>query len=144
MADEYNWKRYYHQQPIEPDIYFQFVCFYQAVTELYDRTLTDMRSPYDETEAYFGGRFREYKRYSDLYSERLYNQIVKYIEKKTNQLFDIRRWKKEIRQRYSAQGWIDVFERLKEENDEIILDMIENILNRKDEMKETIFLKNPF
>lgn len=144
MLDEYNWKSYYQQPPIESDVYFQFVCFYQAVTELYDRTLTDTRSPYDETEAYFGGRSLEYKRYSDLYSERLYNQVVKYIEKKTNQLFDIHRWKKEIRQRYSAQGWIDMFERLKEENDEIILDMIENILNRKDEMKETIFLKNPF
>lgn len=137
-----DWKNYYRQEPMEADIYFKFVCFYQAVTELYDRTLTDLRSPYDETEAYFGGRFREYKRHSDLYSERLYNQIVKYAEQKTNQLFDVRRWKNVIRQRYSAQGWIDVFEHLKSENDEIILDMIENILNKKRRNERKNFCEN--
>lgn len=51
MEDNINWKNYYQQEPIEPDIYLKFVCFYQAVTELYDRTLTDMRSPYDKTES---------------------------------------------------------------------------------------------
>lgn len=34
------------------DIYFLFRCLYNARTELYDRTLTDMRSRCDPTEAF--------------------------------------------------------------------------------------------
>ena len=34
------------------DIYFLLHCLYNAKTELYDRTLTDMRSRYDPTEAF--------------------------------------------------------------------------------------------
>lgn len=119
------------------------------MTELYDRGLTNERSPYDKTEAYFGGRSREYKRYSDWYAERLYNQVVEYIRNITNRPFDMRRWKKEIRQKYSAQGWIDVFEHFRKEKDEIILDMIENIweygrIRKDNEHKEHIVIKNPF
>lgn len=144
IDDKFGWKSCYQQVPIEPDIYFKFVCFYQAITELYDRGLTNERSPYDKTEAYFGGISREYKKYSDWYGERLYNQIVEYIRNITNQPFDIRRWKKEIRQQYSAQGWINVFEHFKSENDEIIMDMIEKILNRKEDEERHISIKNPF
>ena len=133
IDDEFGWKSCYQQVPIEPDIYFKFVCFYQAIAELYDKT-----------EAYFGGRSREYKKYSDWYAERLYNQVSEYIRKLTNRPFDTRRWKKEIRQRYSAQGWIDVFEHFKSENDEIIMDMIEKILNRKEDEKRRISIKNLF
>lgn len=127
MSEEINWKRFYQQEPIEPDIYFKFVCFYQAMTELYDRGLTNMRNPYDRTEAYFGGIYREYKRFSDYYSKKMYDCVVVYIIHKTNQPFDIRRWKKEIRQGYSAQGWIDLFENFRNNQDEIICDMIEKV-----------------
>lgn len=144
INDEFEWKNFYQQEPIEPDIYFKFVCFYQALTELYDRGLTDERSPYDKTAAYVEGRSREYKRYSNWYAERLYNQVVEYIRNITNRPFDMRRWKKAIRQRYSTQGWIDVFERFKSENDEIIMDMIEKILNREEDEKRHISIKNPF
>lgn len=58
MTDEFDWKSYYQQEPIEPDIYFKFVCFYQAMTELYDRGLTDERSQCDKTEAFISEKIR--------------------------------------------------------------------------------------
>lgn len=121
----------YQKELIEQDIYFKFVCFYMAMTEMYDRGLTDNRSPYDETEAYITG---ESRKYSAWYSRRLYNCVVKYVERKTKSTFDIRRWRKEMQRIHSAQGWINVFESLKNEGDEIILDMLEYM--RKNERKE--------
>ncbi len=149
MEENVDWRSYYRQEPIEPDIYIKFVCFYQAMTELYDRGLTNMRNPYDRTEAYFGGIYREYKRFSDYYSKKMYDCVVVYIIHKTNQPFDIRRWKKQIRQGYSAQYWIDLFEHFRKEKDEIILDMIENIweygrIRKDDEHRKHIVIKNPF
>ena len=44
--EEWNFKNDYE------DIYFLLHCLYNAKTELYDRTLTDMRSRYDPTEAF--------------------------------------------------------------------------------------------
>ena len=127
MTDEFDWKSCYQQEPIEPDIYLKFVCFYQAMTELYDRELTDKRSPYDKTEAYFGGIYREYKRFSDYYSKKIYDCVVEYVIHRTKQPFDIKRWKKQIGQRYSVQGWIELFENFKNNKDEVICDMIENV-----------------
>lgn len=146
MNDEINWKSYYQQEPIEPDIYLKFVCFYQAMTELYDRGLTDERSPYDKTEAFVSKKIRGS---SELYSQQLYNCIREYIWRKTKVPFDIERWRKEIRQRYSAQGWIDLFEHFRKQKDEIILDMIKNIwkygrIRKDNENKEHIVIKNPF
>lgn len=142
IDDEFDWKSCYQQVPIEPDIYFKFVCFYQAITELFDRGLTDERSPWDKTEAYILTQ-RE-KEWSAWYSKKLYNCIREYIWRKTEYPFDIERWRKEIRQRYSAQGWIDVFKHFKSENDEIIMDMVEKILNRKEDEERHISIKNPF
>lgn len=146
MEYNFNWKSYYRQEPIEPDIYFKFVCFYQAMTELYDRGLTDERSPYDKTEAFISENTRGS---CEAYSQNLYNCIREYIWRKTKVPFDIERWRKEIRQRYSAQGWIDLFERFRKEKDEIILDMIENIweygrIRKDNDRKEHIIIKNPF
>ena len=51
------------------DIYFLLHCLYNAKTELYDRTLTDMRSRYDPTEAFIEGWNRSR---SNWYSKKLY------------------------------------------------------------------------
>lgn len=152
MVEEIEWKSCYQQEPIEEDIYFKFVCFYQAMTELYDRGLTDERSPYDKTEAYFYGFSREYnKKWSDWYAWRLYNCIAEYIRVNVDSYFDVKRWNKQKQKRYSAQGWIDMFEYFKKQKDEIILDMIENIWeydrrNRRktNNQKKQIVIKNPF
>lgn len=146
MEDEFDWKSCCQQEPIKSDIYLKFVCFYQAMTELYDRELTDKRSPYDKTEAYISEKI---KGSCEVYSQNLYKCIREYIWRKTKIPFNIERWRKEIRKRYSAQGWIDLFEHFRKEKDEIILDMIENIweygrIRKDDERKEQIAVKNPF
>lgn len=146
MEDNIDWKSFYQQEPIEPDIYFKFVCFYQAMTELYDRGLTYERSPYDKTEAFISEKIRGS---CELYSQNLYNCIREYIWRKTKVPFDIERWIKTRRQRYSAQGWIDLFEHFRKEKDKIILDMIENIweygrIRKDDEHRQHIIVKNPF
>lgn len=39
-------------------IYYKLACFYQAKTELYDRTLTNLRERYDPTSVYIIGENR--------------------------------------------------------------------------------------
>lgn len=60
------------------DIYFLLHCLYNAKTELYDRTLTDMRSRYDPTEAFIDGWNKDS---SNWYSKKLYDKCVKCILK---------------------------------------------------------------
>ena len=115
-----DFKQFYNQKTIEPDIYFKFVCFYNAKTELHDRTLTDMRSPHDNTEAYIVGENRVY---SNVFAKQLYDWIVNYIRFYMKQPFSKERWNRAKKANYSAQGWIDIFNYLKNKNDEIIIDM---------------------
>ena len=44
----------------EDDLWYKLCVYYHAQTELFDRTLTDLRSPHDPTEAYIDGRVRKY------------------------------------------------------------------------------------
>ncbi len=119
-----DFKQFYNQNIIEPDIYFKFVCFYNAKTELYDRTLTDMRGPHDNTEAYIVGQNRVY---SNCFAKRLYDWTVNYIRFYTNQSFSKERWNRSQKSfHYSAQGWIDMFNYLKKENDKIIIDIVKS------------------
>ena len=55
------------------DIYFLLHCLYNAKTELYDRTLTDMRSRYDPTEAFIDGWNKDS---SNWYSKKLYDNVL--------------------------------------------------------------------
>lgn len=148
MEDNIDWKSYYQQEPIEPDIYFKFVCFYQAMTELYDRSMVGEISHYERKDIILG---RTEKIYSERYSRELFGCVVEYVCRKTNAPFDMNRWKKEKEsgKRYSAQFWVDMLEFYKREKDETILDMIENICEygriRKDnEHRQNIVIKNPF
>ena len=76
------------------DIYFLLHCLYNAKTELYDRTLTDIRSRYDPTEAFIDGRNNGWnRRRSNWYSKKLYGKCVKCIELKTRDHFIHRHWK---------------------------------------------------
>ena len=90
------------------DIYFLLHCLYNAKTELYDRTLTDMRSRYDPTEAFIDGRNRSR---SNWYSKKLYDKCVKCIELKTRGHFVHRHWKECVwkYEGLSAQGWINLY-----------------------------------
>lgn len=95
------------KRPID-EIYLM-ACEYMAKTELYDRSLTDCRSPWDETEAFidcnprvrrlsieYAAQLRRY--YSEICGGTwrfIHNEIHKHTE-------------------YSAQMWIDEYYRLRE------------------------------
>lgn len=85
-------------------------CLYNAETELYDRSLTDMRDKYNPTSAYVGASNTVRNR-SNLYACNLYQWCIKQIEYKTGKPFDPVKWK-ESTKRYenmSAQWWIDLY-----------------------------------
>ena len=85
---------------------YYFACKYMALTELYDRKLTDLRSPADPTEAFVLDPTA--RTASALYSQRL----LKELPISSNEL-------REERQRYrdyTAQMWIDEYNRLEREN----------------------------
>ena len=93
-------------------LWYKLCVFYHAKTEMFDRTLTDLRSPYDPTEAYIGGKSIE-RRYSNSYALNLRRFIKEYIAKLgipdsiVSINFDNDKY------HYSAQGWIDEYYRLK-------------------------------
>ena len=96
-------------------------CLYNAKTEIYDRTLTDMRDRYDPTSAYINCSY-EIRNASNQYAYSLYLWCRKKIIQETGQPFDVHKWKDSIRGYWnlSAQGWIDLYEYLAE-NDEFDL-----------------------
>lgn len=87
---------------------YKIACEYKAMTELYDRTLTDERNPHDSTEAYL----------SDSYSRKASNIYVTHFR----QRYDPMLWEciqEEIKKyrHYTAQTWIDEYQRLCREKD---------------------------
>lgn len=108
-------------------IYFFIHCLYNAKTELYDRSLTDMRSEYDQTSAFIF--LPDDVRRSRLFAKRLYEQCKIYLEDQTGEPFDVLRWRNCIKghQNMSAQGWIDLYNIMKKEKD-----FKEEYLNRKE------------
>lgn len=90
-------------------------CLYNAKTEIYDRTLTDMRDRFDPTSAFVDCSY-EVRSASRNYAISLYHGVKKKIEQETRQPFDIHKWRKSIRGYWnlSAQGWIDLYEYLME------------------------------
>lgn len=119
------------------EIYFLIHCLYNAKTELYDRILTDMRSKNDSTEAFIGCN-SYVKSASNCYSKKLYEKCRTYIEIKTYPLsFDCKHWRNCIGYYHnlSAQGWIDLYERLIKEGyiSEEMLEFCEPYHHRKGE-----------
>lgn len=119
----------------DDDIYFLIHCIYNAKTELYDRILTDMRSKNDPTEAFI--ECNSYvKSASNCYSKKLYENCRIYIEIKTYpSTFDCKHWRNCIGYYHnlSAQGWIDLYERLIKEGyiSEEMLEFCEPYTRRK-------------
>lgn len=97
------------------DVYFKYHCFYNAQTELYDRTLTDERDRYDSTSAFIGS-CGEIRSLSNLNATLTYDWCKKQIEEKTKIQFDVEQWKNSVKRYYnlSAQGWIDLYNHLVE------------------------------
>lgn len=96
------------------NIWFKLCCLYHAKTELYDRTLTDLRSPYDQTEAFIDEpRLRSL---SNQYSKKLRNQIldIAYCLNLPDYIINHNMRAEPGTKNYSAQGWIDRYYFLKE------------------------------
>lgn len=88
--------------------YYAMACEYMAKTELYDRSLTDCRSPWDSTEAFLNrpyikelssGYAAQLRRYYRELCGGTWQPIHSEICKHTN---------------YTAQMWIDEYNRVKE------------------------------
>lgn len=94
-------------------LWYKLCVFYHAKTEIFDRTLTDLRSPHDPTEAYIGGTTRE-RSYSNAYALKLRRFIKEFIVKLRipNNIISINF--DHHKYNYSAQGWIDEYYRLKD------------------------------
>lgn len=97
----------------QDNIYFTMHCMYNAKTEMYDRTLTDMRDRYDPTSVYIGCS-KEVRSTSNTYANFLYWWCRRKIEYVTKRPFDINLWRESIKEYIglSAQGWIDLYEHL--------------------------------
>lgn len=100
----------------QDNIYFKMHCLYNAKTELYDRTLTDMRSRYDPTEAFIDVPSVSA---SNQYAILLYEYCKRSIETETKAPFSRDLWIMAISsyRNLSAQGWIDLYESLVEKGE---------------------------
>lgn len=89
---------------------YKAACEYMSRTEHYDRTLSGMRSQYDKTEAYIPPSMRQFSIVNA-------NNVRREVEDKYgvtySELFS------EIKKHrcYTAQMWIDEYERLQKEGD---------------------------
>ena len=105
-------------------LWYKLCVYYHAKTELYDRTLTDLRSPYDPTEAYIDGDIRKY---SDAYAIKVRNFVLS-IKKElglfNHNLSDFNHY------RYSAQKWIDEYNSLTDAEEMDFINKFDNIKNR--------------
>lgn len=85
---------------------YSLACLYMGTTEEYDKSLTDMRSKYDPTEAFL--YCNKIRSESNRYAAFVRNKIMK----------DYCIWWKEIQSEirrhnnYSAQHWINEYERI--------------------------------
>lgn len=88
------------------NLQYALACLYIGMTEEYDRSLTDIRDRYDLTEAFLY--------YNDIHSES--NRYAAFVKNKIMKDYCVL-WKEiqsEIRRHnsYSAQHWIDEYERI--------------------------------
>jgi len=101
---------YYFQRDEKRELWYKLLCYYYAKTELYDRTLTNARSKYDDTEAYLTNSTErslstQYakKVRTDIEHVALYLNIpLEYINFNNNK-------------GYSAQRWIDEYEKFRDD-----------------------------
>lgn len=88
------------------DLPYSLACLYMGMTEEYDRSLTDMRSRYDPTEAFL--YCNEIRLKSNRYDIAVRNKIMKEYcvpwEEIQNEIYR--------HNNYSAQYWVDEYERI--------------------------------
>lgn len=125
MLNPYEWRskvfaKSVKKSPIE-ELYYKVRCYYNAQTELYDRTLTDEREPWDNTSAFiYNGYIRKLSNEYAIYLYRFCKCVLSLQE--PHQKFDYNMWKSTNNNRYKAQYWIDEYKKLKSNGE---LDFIE-------------------
>ena len=124
MLEPYEWRskvfaESVKKSPIE-ELYYKVRCYYNAQTELYDRTLTNEREPWDNTSVFIHNGY--IRKLSNEYAIYLYRFCKRMLIQESHQRFDYNMWKSTNNNRYKTQYWIDEYERL-ESNGE--LDFIE-------------------
>lgn len=90
------------------DEYYFYACEYMAKTELYDRSLTNCRSPWDKTEAFLDNPL--VKKLSNEYAA----QLRRYYSKLCGGTWLFIQNEIHNHTIYSAQMWINEYYRLKE------------------------------
>ena len=85
---------------------YKMACLYMGKTELYDRTLTELRSPFDPTSAFLKNTYE--RNMSNAYAKKIRMEISK------NNCYPLCCIKQEINKHsyYSAQKWVDEYLRL--------------------------------
>ena len=116
MFEPYEWRskvfaESVKKSPIE-ELYYKVRCYYNAQTELYDRTLTDEREPWDNTSAFiYNGYIRKL---SNEYAIHLYRFCKRVLSlQDPHQNFDYNMWKSTNNNKYKAQYWMKEYEKLK-------------------------------
>ena len=91
---------------VQDNEYYKLACEYMALTELYDRTLTDERCEYDTTSAYLSTKYQ--KQMSLKYAVQLRKKICKENDIRWVEILT------EIKKHseYNSQRWIDEYYRL--------------------------------
>ncbi len=89
--------------------YYEMACEYMAKTELYDRSLTNCRSPWDKTEAFLNNP--HVKRLSNEYAA----QLRKYYSKICGGTWQFIHNEIHKHTKYSAQMWINEWNRIRAE-----------------------------
>jgi len=109
------------------DIWFKLLCFYHAKTELYDRSLTDLRAKYDPTSAFVEG---ENRRWSNSHAISCYRFITKIATDLRIRPEIIKSNRFGNKCKLSAQGWIDTYNYLLENGE---MDFMKDIIDNKKE-----------
>lgn len=109
------YKTIYLSEPVQMNekeyLWYKLCVFYHAQTEIFDRGLTDLRSPHDPTEAYIVGEIRMHSNMYALNMRQFIREIARKLDSSGRNLNDFNYL------RYSAQHWIDEYYRLKEKGE---------------------------
>ena len=124
MFEPYEWKSRVFAEPVKrnpiEELYYKVRCYYNAQTELYDRSLTDEREPGDNTSAFVHNVY--VRKLSNEYAIYLYIFCKRVLIQELHTSFNHNTWTSINNNRYKAQYWINEYERLKSNGE---LDFIE-------------------
>lgn len=113
---------------IRKTLAYKLACYYMGKAELYDRTLTDVKSPYDPTEAFLADS--THRRLSAIYLNKINNVIKKIIIYSNDFYLDFDDVREEIQNHsnYSAQDWVMEYETFLKDGE---YDFIEKVVNEE-------------